>query len=331
MDIAVQLGTDNTIVYKKNVGIILNEATCIAYSTDTKGNIKIIECGNNAKKMSDRAPDGITVDFPVACGRIINPQIAGIFFREVIKTLGGGGQKFSALFIIPCSLTPEELDAYRTVAFGAGLKDAAFIPAVITNALELGHSIDGGPAALSVNIGEGGTDIAVLSYCGIIKGGTIDQGGAMITDQLRQGIKRIFQLQISLRMAELARAETATLLPNDETQFRITGTDMLSGVTREAYLRGRDTYHIIMPIYDKIARTMTQVINQTNPEVTADIRRGGIYVGGSLSRVTGLREYLTNHLGMPVNLGRDSVNSAILGAGKLLSNPILLQKIIKAN
>lgn len=342
MDFAIQLGSASTVIYKKNDGIVLNEATKIAYSRiligkdrgekNNKYKTRVLAFGDAAKRMQDRADKSILVESPVVMGRITNVSLAKKYFAEIFKKVTGSlALSRSCLFCIPCSLSAEELNDLKSVAYSAGIDSVEFIPSVIAGAFAMGADIAGSTASLYVNIGEGGTDIAVITYAGVLAGGSIEDGGAVATKAVHEYIENKFKITISERVAEQAKIECATLLLNNEISFKVKGVDAETGTPKEIWFTGIDCYKVMLPIYSRIAKAILQICNECSPDVINDLKTGGIYIGGGASSPTGLREFMTMNLDMNVVLNADSVNAVIIGAGRLLNDKVLLKKIIRAN
>ena len=342
MDFSVQLGSGRTVIYKKNDGIVLNEPTKIAYTRTPIGKEKpnkkckykteVIAVGAAADKMQDRADKSVIIESPVVSGRIADLPLAKKCFTETFKKISGHlALSRACLFTVPCSLTAFEINDYKSVAYAAGVDSVEFIPNVIAGAYALGADITGPTAVMYVNIGESGTDIAVITFAGILAGGTIDDGGAAATRAVHEFIEHKHKITISCDQAERAKNECATLLLNNEISFKVKGVDSETGIPKEVWFTGMDCYKVLLPIYSRIAKAILQVCNDCKPDVVGDLKSGAIFVGGRASNPTGLREFLTMNLDMNVCLNADSVNAVIIGAGRLLNNRVLLKRIIRAN
>lgn len=343
MDFAVQLGSASTVIYKKNDGIILNQATKIAYTRTlvskkdrgekyNKYKIRVLAVGDAAKRMQDRSATSVLIESPVVMGRIADVSLAKRYFAEILKKVTGTlALSRNCLFCIPCSLSPEELNNLKSVAYSAGVDSVEFIPNAIAGAFAMGADIAASAASMYVNIAEGGTDIAVITYAGILAGGSIDDGGSVATKAVHEYIENKFKISISERVAEQAKVECATLLLNNEVSFKVKGVDIETGSPKEVWFTGIDCYKVMLPIYSRIAKAILQIFNECSPDVINDLRAGAVYIGGGASSPTGLREFMTMNLDMNVVLNADSVNAVIIGAGRLLNDKMLLKKIIKTN
>ena len=334
MDYAIYLGDADTVIYKRNEGIVLHEATRIAYTYAGRGGkeIRCVAVGGMAKKMQDRSDRKTMVEQVIGNGHIVDVELCKIFLRELLKKVCGEDYRgLKVLFCIPCSLNRAELENYKIVAHSIGIDVAEFVPTVIANAIGGGFNIEGSDVCLSVHIGEGGTEVAAISFASIIAGGSIYEGGAEATQEIAKYIDKKYKLDISERVSEITRNECGTLLMNDEVSYKVRGTCADSNAMREIWFNGIDGYKVVLPIYSKITKAILNVINDCGTEMMADVKAGNVYVGGEASTPTGLREFLTANLGMNIVMSAQSINYAINGAGILLSDKALLRKIIQGN
>jgi rod shape-determining protein MreB len=229
----------------------------------------------------------------------------------------------SCLFCIPCSLSEDELaNSYKKIANAANVTDTEFIPSVLATAIGLGYNPEGGGACLSVDMSEHGTDIAIINGCEVISGGTIDDGLNSAVYDIKQYLEQKHGTDIDLAVAKLAFIETATLLLNDEVSFKI---------DEVGYFTGIDCYRVIYPHYTRIAKAILKALEECPEDVRINIKKEDVYIGGVGTQVTGLREFLANTLDVPVVIARDSINAAINGAGRLLTNDKLIKKIVACN
>jgi rod shape-determining protein MreB len=347
MDFAIQLGSASTVIYKKNDGIVLNEATKIAYTRvrvgaekkrkkgdeeKAKYRLNIVAVGEAARRMQDRADRSVIIESPVNGGKVTDMELAKRYFGDIFKKVAGSlAFSRNCLFCIPCSLSAAEVNDFKSVAYASGVDSMEFVPNVIAGAIAMGADVLGSSAVMYVNIAESGTEIAVITYGGMLAGGSIEDGGALATKAVHDFIESKHRIVISRHMAERAKIECATLLLNNEVSFKVKGVDAETGTPKEVWFNGVDCYRAMFPIYSRIAKAILQVLHECNPDVINDLKAGAIYIGGGASSPSGLREFMTMNLDMNVVLNADSVNAVIMGAGRLLNDKVLLKKIIKAN
>lgn len=328
MNYAIYMTSDNTMVLGPEGHIILNEATTIAHSGTGK-HTKSVEIGNRARDMQDKISSDITVTNLVSKGRIVNTNLARLFLMDVFKSLRLNA-KSRVVFLIPNSLTTAELDEYKSAAYSAGLSDVYFVPAVISSALSLGYRISGDYAGLSINISDDGTDIAVISYYGIVSGGTIEYGGDMVSRGVKDFVRTKYQIEVSDKIVRQARTELNTLYTEDTGRLLLNGGDF-SQMLNPVYLTGTDYAEIAVPVFDGIAKAARQVLVNSNPDLINDIIRGNIFISGTLAQTAGAVDFFTRELELPVMISQTASVSAIMGASRLINNLELLEKIVKAN
>jgi len=330
MDYAIYIGDLNTVVYRKDVGIVLDEATCVAYQKGLRGGFEALAIGDIAKKMHDKATNRDTiVSMPVRNGRIIDVEGAKVFFQGLLGKVENN-KKPSVLVLISSSLSKKEFSDWKKMVYSSAVADAEFVPYVITSAIGLGYDVDGLEAGLSVHIGDNGTDIAVISLAGIIRGGTIKEGLAECIGRIQAYVLKQFSLRISEQMARQILSEVGTLKRGDEVSFLMNGVDNVTGNMREVLISGVDCQTVLEVVYSKIVRAVRQVLIDCPPDIISEICCCNVYFGGVGCDISGLREFMTEGLELEVKIN-GCLESAITGAAKLLDDCLLLKKIVQAN
>ena len=348
MDFAVLLTDDRVVIFKKNEGIVLNEAAVVAgiqpppkepkppkprkqkKNSETQPKkapipkqppLKVLAAGDSARKLRDSDPT-IILKRPLCDGRVVNPHLASSLFKTLFKKVNAAAAR-SCLVCTPCSLTPQELANYKAAVFGGGVSDVAFIPGVIVQA--------SATPQLSIIIGDGGADIAIVAGNEILCGGTVDAGRSEAARQLQALIEKRHNTVITETAAKEVLGEVGTLLLNDDAEFTAEGFDIDTEEPRDITIKGDDCRKILQPLYDKISTAALQLLGDVDAETGDAVCTNGAIVGGSGSAIMGLREFLSASLKMPIILTPESRNSVILGAGALLVNDDLIRKIVKAN
>ncbi|MCL2755882.1 MAG: rod shape-determining protein [Firmicutes bacterium] len=327
MDYAIYIGDLQTVVYKRDFGVVMNEATCVAYA---KGADDAVAMGSLAKRMLDQVGREVIVSLPVRGGRIVDLHGASVFFREILKKVESA-KKPSVLVLIPCSLSKQEFNHWKKMVYSCNVADAEFVPLVVASAYELGFNLDGLEAGLSVHIGDTGTDIAVVSLGGIIRGGTIAEGQVECINRLKSYVLSKFNIRISEQMAKQILQAVGTLKFGDEVSFLMSGSDATTGGMRESLITGIDCYEVLEPIYSRIIKAIQQVLIDCPPNVITEICSGNVYFGGVGCDITHLREFLARGLELDVKVNGTSIESAINGAGKMLASSDLIKRIVEAN
>jgi len=331
MDFAIQIQSDRTIVYQRDRGIVLNEATCIAFTRGDKGKINVFAIGNEAQKLEEGEVTNVRVMRPLIHGRVTEVAIAQAFFREIYKKIEGV-RRPKALFIIPSSLTTEELLQYKEMIYAAPLHQAYFIPAVIPMAIELGYDLDSSRAALAVNISEDSCDIVIINRLGIINGGTIEEGGAYMNRLVKEYIAQKYDLEVGTRVAREARLATQTLtIGGDHVSFRMNGVHKSTAQLREEIFTCDDARSVLLPVYARLVKVIKKILVATNPDIVKDVVDGGVFVGGDSSCLNGLQEMLGKEIEIKINMSERGNLAALTGAAKMLDDLQLIKMIVAAN
>lgn len=274
-----------------------------------------------------------TVVYQNSQGIVLNRKTTPHEFVNLCKNLGLG--KSSVIFCIPSSLTTEKIDEYKALAYEAGIARAEFVPSAVASAVEIGYTNSseeaGGGICISVFIGEFGTEVVVINDYGIIAGGTTAEGYAAAAEAVRVYLEKKYELNIDSVTAENAMKECQTLLSNDEVSYKVRAADGETGEAREVWFTGIECYKVLSPIYGKVAKAILLAIDECAQGISDAVKEGTVYVGGEANLPTGVREFFTVSTGMNIVLGSKGLNTAVSGAGKILSNEPLLSKIIKAN
>jgi len=330
MDYAIYIGDLTTTVYKKDVGTVLSEASCVAYQKGARGEFESLAVGDLAKRMHDKSGGReVIVSMPVRNGRITDIEGAKVFFKGILAKVESS-KKPSVLVLISSSLTKQEFNTWKKAVYASHVSDAEFVPFVITSAIGLGFNVEGLEAGLSVHIGDTGTDIAVISLAGIIRGGTIKEGIIECIGRLQAYVLGKFGLRISEQMAKQVLSEVGTLKKDDNVSFLMNGVDSTSGNIREVLISGVDCYTVLEVVYSKIVKAVRQVLIDCPPDIITEICSCQVFFGGAGCDVSGLREFVTEGLELEVKI-HGCLESAINGAGKLLDDCLLMKKIVEAN
>lgn len=332
IDLAISLGSCSTVIFKKDEGIVLREASVVA-TESTKTGERIIAVGNKAYQMIDRVPESIQVISPIQNGKVVNEKLAGQMVKEFILKIARPSilTKIFCLVTVDASIGNVDLNLLKRVIYSAGVSQVKFVPALICSAIAMGADILSGSAHAVLNMGAGSTEIGVINYCSIIAGGSVAFGGASATDAVRQLIKSHHKIDVSFATAEKIKLETLTLFENDGVSTSFVGASVNGTGQAADIFTGKQAFTALKPVYTAIAKSAEHIVNTCKPEIIADIAKNGIFVTGGASQVSGLRQFFTNLLGYTVVTDDDSENAVILGAGKLLSDVELLNNVLKNN
>lgn len=329
-ELAIVIGTANTMIYMPNNGIVLCEPSKVAYTGDPK-NGKVRYVGNEAAAMVGKTPEKTTLVFPVTDGIISDPDacrdMITAFLQKLIKPKLFG-PRINAVVAVPTGLTIEERRIYDDVLSRAGIHDVTMIEKVLLSAIGADLPVHSDKVSLVANIGAGVTSIAAISSSGIVNGCSINMGGLMMDRALKDFILGKYNFKIGMSEAEKIKCGIGSLYSNDNRTVHARGTDLTARAPASFAIKSTDIMEAIMPYYLRIADAIESIIKVLRPETAADIYTNGLHLTGGASKIPGLEKMFSDRLRIPVTVHPDSEYSAALGGGKLLSDTVLLNEII---
>ncbi len=325
--IAIDVGSVNTAIYKLGSGVVLFEPSVVAAAAGDNRKIKAI--GSDAKKLIGKTADATQIIFPVFEANIENEEVATDMMENFINkiTLKRLGLRPKAVLAVPCGLENEQIKKYEKVLNGAGLFNVDFVEAPILTALGVGAPITNSTPCFVMDLGGGTTSIAAVSLDGVIAGVNVNMGGSNIDAMLIDYIAQYFNLKIGTLTAERIKIQVGSLNENDGTRMAVNGRDLTTGKPREISVGAQDVYLPIKMFFDKIFEIASMVMAKLPAEVSAEIRRSGVYLAGGTSKVVGLAEYFRDKMAIRVNLVDDPELSTAIGGGIVAADPALLKKI----
>lgn len=325
-DIAVDLGTANTIVYAKGEGVILNEPSMLAVA-DHGDKFRVVACGHAAKKMFGRTPTGIRVVRPVRAGAIAQYEMARAMLHEFLSTALGKRWSFlkpRMIIGVPPGVTDVEKRAIREAGLSVGAREVHLIDEAMAAALGCGLPIAEPQGSLVVDIGGGTTDIAAISLKGVVYGNSLRLGGDVMDDAIIQHMRKEHQLLIGYQTAELMKMTLASAaLTGDEQEMEVQGQSVADGCPHTQTVSGKEIRVALETIILEIIRSIRAVLELLPPEIAADVMEGGINLTGGGSLIKGLDRKLGDEFAVPVVVADDPLGSVAVGAGKCLNNPEL--------
>lgn len=318
--IAIDLGSTNTYIYQSGVGIVLDEPTMVAISTDKN---KVVAVGEKAKNLYGLAVENTTVVYPIFEGCVQNEYALVQMLIAYLKKVEYSGQLI--VLSVPCGIEKENLIAFERAFNKAGAYKIVFVESPICSALGMGILSDSNAPRFVVNIGGGTTNISAVSKNGIIAGVCINLGGQNIDSMLVKHIEKNVKLKIGMLTSEKLKNQLASLYDGDELRHVVSGRDMELGRPRPVSIGAEDILQPMKVFFDIILNVIERLITKLPPEVLAEINRTGIYVTGGVSKLCGLGEYFEKELKMRVNVVDNGEYSNVLGAGLLAGNKDLLK------
>ena len=319
-DVAIDLGTANTLVFVKGNGIVLNEPSVVAVDQSTK---KVYAVGLEAKAMLGKTPEHIEAVRPMKDGVIADFQITEMMLREFIRK----SQK-KKLFIrpriviaVPSGITEVEKRAVRDSAEHAGAREVYLIAEPIAAAIGVGLPVDKPSGNMIIDIGGGTTEIAVIALDGIVANSSIRVGGDEMDDAIVNYVKRTYNLLIGEQTAETIKIKIGTAIKLDKPlSMEVKGRDLVAGIPKNLKLTSDEIRDAISEPISQIVEALKNALEQTPPELAADIVDRGIVMTGGGSMLRGLDTLLKEETNLPINVVDDPLLCVVLGAGKVLDD-----------
>jgi rod shape-determining protein MreB len=327
-NLAIDIGTANTVIYQSNGGIVLNEPSIVCINTDTG---EILSVGHEARKMVGRTPAHIVSIKPLKDGVVADFETAQKMLRMFMAKVGVKRifTKPIVVIAVPPVVTSVEHRAIKDAAYAAGAKKVYIMEEPMAAAIGAGLPIQEPIGSMIVDIGGGTTDVAVISLGGIVTSRSVRVGGDAFDAAIVNYIKGTYNLMIGERTAEevkMAIGSAAKL--SGESAARIRGRDLVSGLPKDLMVSPEEIRGAIEDQLLKVIGAIKATLDETPPDLVADLSRTGIVLAGGGALLKGLCERLTKETGMPVRVAEDPLYSVVNGAGKCVENIGLLQQIL---
>jgi rod shape-determining protein MreB len=320
MDIGVDLGTANVLVYIKGKGIVLREPSVVAIDRDTN---RILAIGEEARRMLGRTPGNIVAIRPLREGVIADYDTTESMLRHFIQKVAGRSMFFKPriMVCIPSGVTTVEKRAVLEAAMQAGARKTYLIEEPLAAALGAGLVISEPCGSMVVDIGGGTTDVAVLSLGGIVVSESLRVGGDKFDEALVRYIKKEYNIMIGERTAEEIKVNVGTAFPSGRNEsMEIRGRDLVSGLPKTMRIGSTETREALSEPISLIVECVKTVLEKTPPELAADIVDRGIVMTGGGSLLHGLDKLISQETGIPTYLADDPLSCVALGTGKALES-----------
>ncbi|WP_124727089.1 rod shape-determining protein [Staphylospora marina] len=327
-DLGIDLGTANSLVYLKGQGIIVREPSVVAVDVH---NDEIKAVGNAAKRMIGRTPGNIVAVRPLKDGVIAdyNKTLCMIeyFIRQAINTKKMLlPRRPNVMVCIPSGVTQPEKRAVEEATLGAGAKEAFMIEEPFAAAIGAGLPVWEPTGSMVVDIGGGTTEVAVISLGGIVTAKSLRVAGDKMDEAIIQYIRRKFNLLIGERTAEILKVEIGSAIPDDEdTKREIKGRDMVSGLPRMVTITSRDIAEALSETVEAIINSVKRTLEETPPELAADILDRGIVLTGGGALLRNLDRRLAEETKIPVHVADNPLDCVAVGTGAALEHLDMLK------
>ncbi len=330
-DLAIDLGTANTLVYVRDKGIVLCEPSVVAVRKDERGANRVLAVGKDAKLMLGKTPGNIVAIRPMKDGVIADFEVAEAMIRYFIRKVHNRRNLVRPRIIvcIPSGVTQVERRAVRESAESAGAREVYLIEEPMAAAIGAGLPITEPVCNMVVDIGGGTTEVAVISLAGIVFSRSVRVGGDKMDVAVLQHIKRQYNLLIGERTAEQIKTSIGNAYPVGEREtMLIKGRDLVSGIPKTVEINSDEIRESIQEQIDSIVETIKVALEQTPPELAADIVDRGIVLTGGGALLKGLDHLLRLETGLPIMLVEDPLTTVVLGSGKALEEIAILKQVL---
>lgn len=326
-DLAIDLGTANTLVYLKGKGIVLREPSVVAIHRDSK---RVLAVGTDAKRMLGRTPESIVAIRPLKDGVIADFDVTEIMLRYFIRKVHNRNTlvRPRVIICVPSGITQVEKRAVKDSALSAGAREVYLIEEPMAAAIGVGLPISEPSGNMILDIGGGTTEVAVISMEGVVYSKSIRIGGDEMDEAVVSYIKRKYNLLIGESTGENIKIKLGSAYPMEERRtMEVKGRDLLEGVPKTVAISDEEVRDSLYePVY-AIVETVKQALENTPPELAGDIVDKGIVVAGGGALLRGIDILLREETGLPIIIAEEPLDAVVLGTGQALSELALLKNL----
>ncbi len=319
--IGIDLGTANTLVFVPRRGVVVNEPSVVAVSSDDN---TVLAVGNEARDMIGRTPETIVAYRPLRDGVIADYRVTEAMLRYFIDKASGSMRLFrpEVMISVPAGVTSTERRAVIEAAMHAGAKAAYVVKEPVLAAIGAGIPINEPAGHMVVDIGGGTSDVAVISLGGIVAATSVKVAGNKLDAAITEHIKRNYNLAIGDRTAEEIKINIGSAIPSEDERLvmEIRGRDLMSGLPKTIELRSPEVTAAIADELDEIIRAIKSVLHETPPELAADIMDKGIVMTGGGSLLRNIDGLVLQETGVPAHVAEESLLCVVKGAGIVLEH-----------
>ncbi len=318
-DMAIDLGTANTLVVLKGQGVVLNEPSVVAV-VENKGKKSVLAVGDEAKTMLGRTPGNISAIRPLKNGVIadfiVTEEMIKHFIKKVHKRSTFASPRI--LICVPTGSTPVERKAIQDSALAAGARRVQLIEEPIAAAIGAGLPISEATGSMVVDIGGGTTEVAVLSLGGVVYSNSLRIAGDAMDQALQSYMRKEYNLMIGDSTAEKIKKEIGTAVASSNNTYPVKGRDIRSGTPKEVNITEEDSSEALDGILTEIVNGIKDALENTPPELSADLVDMGLTLTGGGSLLKNIDKRFSRETGLPVHIADDPLSCVALGTGKAL-------------
>jgi rod shape-determining protein MreB len=326
-DIAIDLGTANTLIYMKGKGIVLNEPSIVTYDVASR---KIIAIGEESKKMMGRVHKELATIRPMKDGVIADFEIAEGMIKEFIKKISSSWMPSRRIVIcVPSGITEVEKRAVRDTAEHAGAKEVYLISEPMAAAIGIGLDVMAPYGNMIVDIGGGTTEIAVIALSGITNGASIRIAGYELTESIIRFFRNNHNILIGERTAEEIKCQVGSVMPlKEEVIIEVKGRDLVAGVPKITEVSSIEIRESLNAPVTQMIEAVKVALEKTAPELSSDLLDRGIFLTGGGALIKGLDERIKMETGVPVHVAEDPLTAVARGTGKVLEDLDYYKKVL---
>ncbi len=315
IDIGIDLGTSSTLFYMKDVGVVLNEPSMVIKSNTTG---QIVAVGAEANEMMGRTPEGVSAIAPIRGGAITGYNATVAMLKHFIKnTIGSSFYRIRAVIAVPCGISEVERRAVQEAARSAGIKEVVLMESVLAAASGCGVDLAMPHGSMIVDIGAGICEVAVVSLGGIVVSHTVRTAGSNFDAAVVQHIKKQYNMMIGDATAENIKINLGSVYTGmDSEVMEVNGRDMVEGLPKSAKISSDEIRMCLTELADTIVDAVKVTLENTPPELAADVMESGIVLTGGGAQLRGLGRLINVNTDIPVYIAENPLECTAIGAGK---------------
>ena len=331
-DLAIDLGTANSLVWMKGEGIVLNEPSVVAIRTDRGARNRILAVGLEAKNMLGRTPGNIVAIRPMGDGVIADFEVTEAMLRYFIRRVHNRRRfvRPRMVIVVPSGITPVERRAVREAAESVGAREVFLIEESMAAAIGANLPFTEPIGNMVIDIGGGTTEVALISLAGIVYSQSIKVGGDKMDSAIIKYIRRNYNLLIGERTAEIIKNTIGNAFPDPENMdtIEVRGRDLIAGIPKTLTIDSEEIRLAIIEQTDAIVEAVTSVLEHTPAELAADITDKGIVLTGGGALLKNMDKLLIDKTKLPIQISEDPLSTVALGAGKVIDSNEILRKVM---